>query len=288
MTSDTRIFLADSDLPDGTDPADGAARPLRILTQNIRTLAPGTSPGDADHWADRAPVLADLLRTVDADVVGTQEVTFAQIPVLDEVLGATHVRLGVGREGGARGEHNLLWLRRDRFEVLDWDQLWLAEDPRSIGAVGWDGHCPRIAVWARVRDLADAGRELVLADTHLDHAGETAREKGAGLLAQRLREECRGAPVILCGDFNAAGGDSIPWRVLRDAGYSDAHDAADRVDGPDIGTFPDYGESVEGGERIDWILVRGARVLTYAARDHRVGSVHASDHAHVLAEIVVG
>lgn len=265
-----------------TDP--GPSNALRLLTQNIRLERPVTRSGDSDHWGDRAPVLVDLLRGTDADVVGTQEVLPSQIPVLDETLGQTHLRLGFGREGGSHGEHNLLFLRRERFELLEWDQFWISEQPELMGSVGWDGHCPRIAVWARVRDLM-TDQELVLAVTHLDHAGHVAREKGAGVIAQRLREAADGAPVVLMGDFNAAGGDSTAWRVLRDAGFEDAHDVAATSDGEDIGTFPDYGPPTAGGERIDWVLSRGLVVESYTARVHEIDGRAASDHAGLIVRL---
>lgn len=262
---------------------DDATLPtLTVLTQNIRYHDAGTRPGEADHWPERAPVLAHLLQEAEADVVGLQEVLASQIPVIDEALGATHLRLGMGREGGGRGEHNLLLLRRDRFELLDWDQFWLSEQPLLIGSLGWDGHCPRIAVWARVRDRLTGG-ELVLAVTHLDHAGEVAREQGAALLAERLRAEAGESPVVLMGDFNAEGGASTAWHALREAGLEDVHDVAAERAGEDIGTFPDYGDPVPGGVRIDWILTRGLVAAQYAARVPLLAGRAASDHATVTA-----
>ena len=266
--------------------ASTAAQPpaLAVLTQNIRYHDESTLPGQADHWPERAPVLAQLLGEAEADVVGLQEVLASQIPVIDEALGATHLRLGIGREGGGRGEHNLLLLRRDRFELLDWDQLWLSEEPDRIGSLGWDAHCPRIAVWARVRDRR-SDQDLVLAVTHLDHAGEAAREQGAALLAERLLAEAGESPIVLMGDFNAAGGESTPWRVLRDADFEDAHDVAAEHVGEDIGTFPDYGTPEAGGMRIDWILARGLAVEQYAARVPLRDGRAASDHATVTARL---
>lgn len=260
-----------------------AAPALTVLTQNIR-MDTGAPAGDPDSWGDRAAVLADLLRRVGADVIGTQEVLFSQLAVLDEALAPTHQRLGYGREGGSRGEHNLLWLRRDRFEVLAWDQCWLSEEPTRIGSLGWDGHCPRILVWARVRDLA-VGRELVLATTHLDHAGVEAQEQGALLVHDRLREAADGAPIVLTGDFNVPAGAGGPWQHLVDAGLRDTHEAAAERLGEDIGTFPDYGEPRVGADRIDWILASGLTVVQHAAHAHRIDGVHASDHAAVMARL---
>lgn len=265
---------------------DSLAPALRVLTQNIRMADPDAVPGSADYWPDRAGVLADELGVVDADVIGTQEVLFEQIPVLDAALGATHDRLGYGREGGGRGEHNLLHVRRDRFEVLDWDQFWLSEEPQLIGSIGWGAHCPRICVWARVHDTA-SDTDLILAVTHLDHADDEARRHGAQLLAQRLDADAGDLPIVLMGDFNAAAGESLPWQTLTAAGFADAHDDADRIVGPDLGTFPDYREPVPGDERIDWILTRGMTVECYEALAHRRDGVWASDHTGVLADLRV-
>lgn len=258
-----------------------AAAPLTVLSQNIR-MDTGAPSGDPDSWQDRAPVLAAVLREAEADVIGTQEVLFHQIPVIEQAVGGTHRMIGVGREGGSRGEHNLLLLRRDRFEVLAWDQFWLAEEPERIGAQGWDGHCPRICVWARVRDAAD-GRELVLATTHLDHAGQQAQREGAALVRDRLERAADGAPIVLTGDFNLPAGQCGPWQDFVGAGWVDAHDAAAERVGEDLGTFPDYGEPVAGTERIDWILTRALTVEQYAVSARRIDGVFASDHSAVRA-----
>ncbi|MGP9694659.1 endonuclease/exonuclease/phosphatase family protein [Brachybacterium sp. AOP25-B2-12] len=256
---------------------------LDVLTQNVRNARSGAAPGGPDDWQVREPVLQDLLRTRDPDVVATQEVLLEQIPTLDRALPG-HLRIGVGRDGGGRGEHTLLHLRRTRFTLLDWDQFWLSEEPHRIGSRSWGAACPRIAVWARVRDLA-RGAELVLAVTHLDHASEEARLRATDLLATRLADVADGLPIVLAGDFNAPAGPGGLWRRLALAGFADAHDAAVRRVGADIGTFPDYGIPVVGGERIDGILVRGLAVDTYAAHDHRVDGHPASDHAAVLATL---
>lgn len=265
-------------LPSAPSPA------LSILSQNIRMDTGTTRPGEPDHWGQRAPVLVDLLRTADPDVVGALEVLPSQLPVLEDALASTHLRLGFGREGGGRDEHNLLFLRRERFELLGWDQFWLSEQPELMGSVGWDGHCPRIAVWARVQDR-DTGRELLIAVTHLDHAGPLARMNGAALVARRLLEAADGAPVVLMGDFNADSGASPAWEVLREAGFEDARQNAAQIHGEDIGTFPDYGEPTTDGPRIDWIMTRGVAADAYAAHSHDVDGIQASDHAGVMAQL---
>ncbi len=269
-----------------------SAPAFTILTQNIRMANPEVPADHPDHWPTRRPVLQDLLRRCGADVIGTQEVLPEQVPVIDEALGQTYLRLGYGRDGGGRGEHNLLLLRRDRFEVLDWDQFWLAEEPRLQGSLGWDAHCPRIAVLARVRDLA-TGREMIFAVTHLDHAGQQAQEQGAHLLAARLHEmaasgEGQGEgqlPIVLMGDFNADAEKSAAWRILVESGLGDTRLAAPTVHGGQWGTFPDYGEPTEGEARIDWILAEGLGVLEHSTHLHQLDGAVASDHMSVQARV---
>ena len=135
---------------------------LKVLPQTIRSHSADPRPGEAAHWPERAPVLAHLLREADADVVGAQEVLASQLPVLDEALGATHERLGIGREGGGRGEHNLLFLRRERFEVRDWDQFWLSEQPALIGEIDETGALSGTAT-EQIRTTLDSYKKQVSA-----------------------------------------------------------------------------------------------------------------------------
>lgn len=287
--------------PDRPDPHQArTVAPLTVLTQNIRNNGTEVAFGHPDRWEDRRHALADLLRGADADVIGLQEVLLDQIPTIDEALAAvpapdpapTYQRLGYGRDGGGRGEHNLLVLRRDRFTVLDWDQFWLSPTPETIGSTGWGAGIPRICTWARVRDEAAAGRELVLAVTHLDHESDGARTEGARLIAERLRRAAGDAdlPIVLIGDFNADASGSGAHRALEDAGLRDAHEITAAITGEDIGTFPDYGPVEVGGERIDWVMVRNLPVAEYRAEDHVITlrggrPAHASDHAGVLVRI---
>ncbi len=265
-------------------PASAAAPALTVLTQNIRMASPSTAPGDPDHWEDRRHALAQLLTDSAADVVATQEVLAGQIPVLHSVLGQTHLQLGFGREGGGRGEHNLLFLRRDRFEVLDWFQFWLSQQPLLMGSTGWDAACPRIAVLATVRDRV-TDETLTLVNTHLDHVSEDARVQGARVILEQIGAISEAGPVVITGDFNAAAGSSETWQLFQQAGFQDCHDGAGEHLGEDIGTFPDYEDPVVGADRIDWILTRGVETDTYSAQAYRHDGAWASDHAAVAVTL---
>lgn len=257
------------------------------MTQNIRCIDPSTPPGHPDHWPARRPVLEDLLRTCGADVIGTQEVLPEQIAAVADALPGW-VLLGTGRKADGTGEHTLLCIRSARLDVLDHEQFWLSDTPQVRGSQSWGSLCPRIAVRAHLRDRV-TGVHLQVAVTHLDHGPEEARTAGARLLAQRLSDGglglAAGTPTVLLGDMNTAAGTSEAFTVLTAAGFADAEAVAEHRAGPGIGTFIAYGQPVPGGERIDWVLVRGLAVSTVATHEHRLGDARASDHAAVQADL---
>jgi len=245
-------------------PADGDL--LHVMSLNVRVEIEGTPPGSPDHWPDRAPLLTELLARERPTLLGLQEARFGQLTTVTDALGDDYRAVGYGREGGAAGEHAAIVYDRRRLTLLWWDQYWLSDTPRLVGS-RWDHHWPRIVTSARFRD-ARTGRELLHVNSHLDHESADARERGARMIRREI--ESAGVPAVFTADANAAAGASAPYDVLvTDGGLVDTWCAAtDRLT-PEVGTFPDYGEPVPGGERIDWILaspgveVRAATISTW-------------------------
>lgn len=265
---------------------------LGALTFNIRY----DNPGDGVHaWPDRRDRVVALIRSLDADVVGLQEVLPSQRAYLEEHLGEAaavgdsqsaapphrdeaagqpprrYVFRGVGRDDGAgRGEQSPVLYRADRFDELGWGTWWLSETPDQPSR-GWDGALNRIATCVRLKDRS-TGTTLLVVSTHFDHRGERARLESARLLAAKLGEEPR---IVLLGDFNASPG-SPPHRVLT--GF-----LTDAAGDDDRATWCGWDGEPDPGARIDWILTRGFtpagyRVHAWADRDRPE-----SDHLPVAA-----
>jgi endonuclease/exonuclease/phosphatase family metal-dependent hydrolase len=62
-----------------------------------------------------------------------------------------------------------------------------------------------MVTWVRFKDRKD-GIEFYFWNTHLDHAVQPAREKGAALIRERVAALKTKLPVLLVGDFNAEAG----------------------------------------------------------------------------------
>ena len=68
--------------------------------------------------------------------------------------------------------------------------------------MGWDAACKRTATWALMKDKR-TGKKFYYVNTHLDHVGWEAREKGLQLIVDRIAGmNKQGLPVVLTGDFN--------------------------------------------------------------------------------------
>jgi endonuclease/exonuclease/phosphatase family metal-dependent hydrolase len=226
---------------------------LHLMSFNIRMASGETRPGDSDHWPDRAPLLDALLRAEQPTLLGIQEGTYPQLPVVQRALPG-HRMVGFGREGGSAGEHAAIFFDAERLRLEAWDQLWLSDTPRLVGSRTWGNQVTRILTWARFRDMS-TGTVFAHVNTHFDHEVEGARVRSAGLLAGLVTDaELAELPILVTGDFNSPA-HSPAWQALVARGpLVDLWETADRRVTPAWGSFPDYGPPVEGADRIDWML----------------------------------
>lgn len=180
--------------------ATACAEPITVMSYNIRY---DTASDGVNQWSNRKDRVAALIRRNEPDLVGLQEALRSQLDDLLERL-PDYDAYGVGRDDGqAKGEFSAILVRRARFEVRANDTFWLSETPTAIGVKGWDALLPRVATWVRLHDR-EAGRELLMLNTHFDHRGVQARVKSAAALKTHLASVHASAPVpiIMTGDLN--------------------------------------------------------------------------------------
>lgn len=255
---------------------------LVAVTWNLRFAA-----DDGHPWAsERLGLSVELWREQDPDLVGTQEGLYGQLLDLERAL-PEWAWIGLGREGGSRGEHCAIFYRRARFEPRELDHFWLSDTPATIGSRSFGNRVVRMATWVRLLDRA-SGAELLVLNTHFDHQSAPARERSAELIAGRLAAFDPALPLLVLGDFNTAPG-TAPYRLLLEgAELVDSWLAAPERD-PELATYHAYRGLLEGGPRIDWILQRGplealeARLWTFE-REGR----YPSDHFPVALRLRLG
>ena len=298
--------------------ANGTA--LKVGTYNIR-LQPGDK-GTPNAWESRKADFLNLLRRLDLDAFGLQEVCPGQAEYITNNL-PQYVLVGEHRNADrVSGEASPVLYRKDRFNALKCGTFWLSETPDVPGVKGWGAACPRVCSWMWLKDRK-TGKTFCFANTHTDHISALARKEGMLLIIRRMHEFAPpGTPVIFTGDHNCRETEEPaqavskllknalylsetpptgPWRTFtgwhwREKEYSttDALKLAPHVRNARKGS-PDSDKRTNGGyvwedcgARIDYIYVsEGIRVKSYATRDDpRPGTkLYPSDHFPVTAVI---
>ena len=292
---------------------------IRVGSYNIR-LSPGDR-GTPNAWEERKSDLVDLVKRLDLDVFGMQEVCPDQAAYIRERM-PEYEFVGEHREADRKsGEASPVCYRKSRFEALKKGTFWLSETPEVPASKSWDTACTRVCSYLILRDR-QTGKKLCFANTHTDHISALAREKGMLLIIERMKEFGAGSPIIFTGDHNCRENEkpamavskilknalylteSEPtgsWRTFegwqwRDEEVSTAEALKYPMEVRNARKGSPDAEKIDGqhpyekfGPRIDYIYVSdGIRVLDYATvNDPRPGKkLYPSDHFPVTATIL--
>lgn len=258
---------------------------LRLMSANLRFAR---APDGEQRWARRKKLALARIQTFKPHLLGLQECELgAQSEFLRRGL-PDYGWVGEprGGDGPARKEMAPLLYHQQVFELLDAGVFWLSETPQVPGSLSWGSSLARTAAWARLRLRVPPHRELLFANTHLDHASAGARLAGARLLRRFLHDQNRDLPLVLTGDFNAEK-DSPPYRALTRSPHPRLVDAWRRLHPPgaDKGTFHAYG-TLSQASAIDWILLSEHFKVVQAGIDRsQQAGLFPSDHYPLWAEV---
>jgi alpha-L-rhamnosidase len=296
--ADGKISLA-VEVPEFWRTADS----LNVGSYNIRYA--GGDRTSANSWDARREDVAAMIRKLDLDVFGLQEVEHSQAEFLRKRL-PEYAIVGDHRNADRiSGEASPVCYRVSRFELLKKSTFWLSEQPDVPGLKGWGAACPRVCTFLVLRDRRTQ-RKFCFANIHTDHISAEAREKGMKLVLERVSKENGPMPVILVGDHNcletdppalAATGvldDALyasstvprgPWRTFN--GWKRGNSEVSIADALSM----DKAARNAKGKRIDYIYVsKGTKVSEYAVHDDlRPSSAgYPSDHFPVTAVVDFG
>ncbi len=203
-------------------------------------------------WKQRCPVICDLIRFNDFEILGAQEVLHDQL--LDLLAGLPEYNyIGVGRDDGkTKGEYAPIFYQKDKFDVLKSGHFWLSEITDKPNK-GWDAALPRICTWANFKDKV-TGSEFFYFNLHMDHIGVEARKNSAKLVLKKIQEICPDKPVVLTGDFNVDQ-NSPNYAILNGSSeLSDSYKIA-KIRYAYNGTFNGFNPNNKTTSRIDHVFV---------------------------------
>ena len=223
---------------------------LTVATFNIRN---GRAFDGRNSWPLRRARCAEAIRSLDADVLGLQEVYGCQLRYLQRQL-PDYTFVGEGRNGGRRGEHTPIGARGSvRSHVTRWFSVPGSRFPRITTTATLDG-------------------DVHVTSTHLDESSTERRNASAVQLRQWL-DDMPGLHIVM-GDFNAEANASLFDTV-----------GLIRADPGSSGTTHHFRGTTDG-RQIDHILVSpGIEVLDASVAHPRPGGRLPSDHWPVVARL---
>lgn len=255
---------------------------VNYATINMRYDNPEDS---ANNWQYRKDRMAKFITDQQIDIFGTQELLNNQVEDLKALLPG-YAMVGVGRDNGkTEGEYAAIFFRSDRFEALDSGTFWLSENPDSVGKLGWDAACTRIATWAKLRDKAN-DNVFMAVNTHFDHVGVVARRESALLIIDKIKQIVGDKPAVVTGDFNVNDqSDAYKTITTNEFVLNDAYKIAEKVDGVDY-TWHDFGKlPANEREKIDFIFVTPSIKVTHAFIPQEDVNALLSDHNPHIATL---
>ena len=259
------------------------AQQLSVMTYNIRLNV--ASDGE-NAWPNRKDFLAAQIKFNDPDIIGIQEGLPGQVEDMKSML-KEYAFIGQGRDGGNNGEYSALFYKTGKFSLLEQGTFWLSDTPAKVSK-GWDAAFNRICTYGLFK-TRKGHKKFWVFNTHLDHQGEEARNKGMELIINKIAElSTKNYPVILTGDFNSEPSSELIANLNRK--MSDTYKISVSEPFGPVGTFNGFQFCEPVTRRIDYIFISDPsrfKVLKYAVLTDSNDMKYPSDHFPVLAQIQI-
>lgn len=147
---------------------------------------------------NRVELVAEAIRSVLPDSVGLQEDNDSWLMLLEPRLKDLYARVGTDVTEPADKYHNAIFYRKDRFECIESDTLWLSQNPTLMYSKFESSKYCRIVTYAVLKDK-QSGEIYVHYNTHLDINRDGATKQLEVL--QEITSKCQ-YPYVVTGDFN--------------------------------------------------------------------------------------
>jgi len=262
---------------------------LKVMTFNIRWQGKDGDKFVDSEFAFREPLILDVLRKFDADVISLQEASIEQRAAMAPELPG----FGMFPLPTEPGDECILY-RLSRFDLKGSGREYLRRDPEKPGTnIG-----VRDFFWVYLHDRT-TGKRFYMINLHTDHRSSSrGRQLDAVLLGEWIRKRKFSDPVILAGDLNGTPDKPRYLYLTGQKSYPGENGAAVKMPMPMLDTFtaanpyarypgttnPGY-RGMKNRNQIDYVFVpRGAKVIDSRIIYYHVNGSYPSDHFPLLSE----
>ena len=234
---------------------------------------------DGEHsWSLRQGSMLKMIQKHKADVIGTQE-TSDRIFAYLQAHCHEYELVGDGREVNRLGERCTVMIRKDRFDVLKTETVWLNGNFNLAGDLDPEEGFARICTMVLIQDKQTLAKTRIF-NCHMAYQSETViLRNGENLLKYIDRFRHTKIPFVLMGDFNSSIDHPIHQPLLRK--FKEAYLALNQTR---TNTFHAYGDP-KGIIAIDFIYTDLLTFTSVTTDTSRFDGLYPSDHYPVIAEL---
>jgi endonuclease/exonuclease/phosphatase family metal-dependent hydrolase len=255
---------------------------LCLVSSNIRF----DNPKDGTNsWPHRRLNLANLLLSHKPDIIATQEGRFDQLKDFESLLKDYRI-VDLHRSWIKERMYPPLFIRKEAFEYIKSEDLWLSETPEVAGSFSFESTFPRLMTWMMVQPKNSKTNMLVV-NTHLDHVKKETRINQVKVLSQEIKKIWdKKSSLVIMGDFNDAPDSEVRENLMAE--FPDLQDSWRLFNSVEETSHHSFSGECQNGSRIDWILLdRSAKVLECLMEKSTFEGQYPSDHFPIVCHISI-
>lgn len=267
---------------------------LRLVSYNVLFNLWDSHLDETHRWQHRKYRVIELIREMHPDIMGVQELYNDQLEDLMSQIGSEYAFF---TKPAKDRELNGIFYRKERFEVLDQQTLFMTEEQ--------DLQSSETLTFLKLKDVI-TGKAFAVFNTHLTFSKVDKREYQAKFIADFIESQAQELPVLLTGDFNTFparldleklpffDGDSVN-RILTQGSLRDAKDLSLLGHLGPISTFTNDPEDVKPfqglgtpGIFLDHIYAtKNLTILLHATQSGKVDGEFPSDHMPLIVDFIL-
>ncbi len=256
-----------------TEKSDDA---IRVMSFNIRCTNVGLRSQNK-----RVPDVVTTILNGMPDSFGVQEATPEWMETLTEEIGDTYEWVGVGRNGGNKGEYSAIFYLKDKYTATESGTFWLSPTPEKPSK-GWDAAFKRICTWV-ILENKETGEKYIHMNSHFDHVGEEARSNSLRMIVEKSKEY-EDIPAVFTADMNVKEGSKNYKEIADNSIFKDTKYTAENV--YDYITYHDRFPEEHPDSVIDYCFANeGFEAITYCVVTESPSEYYVSDHFPVYTDL---
>lgn len=253
---------------------------LCLISSNIRF----DNPKDGvNAWPHRRLALAQLLLSHRPDIIATQEGRFEQLKDFEGLLEDYEI-IDQHRSWIKERMYPSLFIKKDVFEYIKSEDLWLSETPDIAGSMSFESTFPRLMTWMTVQPK-NSKVNLLIVNTHLDHVKKETRASQVRVLAEEIiRRWDRKSILVIMGDFNDSPESDVRKILIKE--FPDLQDCWKLFNSIEETSHHAFNGECQNGSRIDWVLIdRQAQIESCRMDKTKLEGQYPSDHFPIICHI---